>query len=48
LEAMIISYIAAARKVDRAAASAFIPYATWVAFAGILNAEIARLNPQED
>jgi tryptophan-rich sensory protein len=48
LEAMIISYIAAARKIDRAAATAFIPYATWVAFAGVLNAEIARLNPQED
>ena len=47
LEGMIISYISAARKVDRAAAGAFIPYAAWVAFATILNAEIARLNPQE-
>ena len=42
LEGTIISYIAAARKVDRVAASAFVPYAAWVAFAGVLNAEIAR------
>jgi len=48
LEGMIISYISAARKVDRAAANAFIPYAAWVAFATVLNAEIARLNPTED
>jgi tryptophan-rich sensory protein len=47
LEAMIASYISAARKVDRAAANAFIPYAAWVAFATVLNAEIARRNPQE-
>ena len=46
LEGMIMSYIAAARKVDRAAANAFIPYAAWVAFATVLNEEIARLNPQ--
>jgi benzodiazapine receptor len=45
LEGMILSYITAARKVDRAAANAFIPYAAWVAFATVLNAEIARLNP---
>jgi benzodiazapine receptor len=48
LEATIISYIAAARKIDKAAASAFIPYAAWVAFAAVLNEEIARLNPQPD
>ena len=42
-----MSYISAARKVDRAAADAFIPYAAWFAFATILNVEIARLNPQE-
>jgi translocator protein len=48
LEGMIISYMTAARKVDRAAANAFIPYAAWVAFATVLNAEIARLNPPED
>ena len=35
------------RSLDRAAADALIPYAAWFAFATILNAEIARLNPQE-
>jgi len=48
LEGMILSYIMAARKVDRAAANAFIPYAAWVAFAAVLNSEIARLNPREN
>jgi benzodiazapine receptor len=48
LELMIFSYMKSARKVDRAAANAFIPYAAWVAFATVLNAEIARLNPTED
>jgi len=47
LESTIVSYIAAARKVDRAAANAFIPYAAWVAFATVLNAEIVRMNPHE-
>ena len=47
LEGMILSYMTAARKVDRAAANAFIPYAAWVAFAAVLNSEIARLNPRE-
>jgi len=47
LEGSILGYIAAARKVDRAAGNAFIPYAAWVAFATVLNAEIVRLNPQE-
>jgi tryptophan-rich sensory protein len=46
LEGMILSYITAARKVDRGAANAFIPYAAWVAFATVLNSEIARLNPR--
>lgn len=46
LEGMILSYMKAARKVDRAAANAFIPYAAWVAFAAVLNSEIARLNPR--
>src|SRR5580692_2130192 len=45
LEGTILSYIRAARKVDPAAANAFIPYAAWVAFATVLNAEFARLNP---
>jgi translocator protein len=44
LEGTILSYINAARKVDRDAAMAFIPYAAWVAFATVLNAEIARRN----
>ncbi len=47
LEGSIFAYIAAARKVDRAAGNAFIPYAAWVAFAAVLNAEIVRLNPQQ-
>jgi translocator protein len=44
LERIVLSYISAARKVDRAAAGAFVPYAAWVAYAGVLNAEIARRN----
>jgi translocator protein len=44
LERTIWSYINSAWKVDRAAAGAFIPYAAWVAFAVVLNAEIARRN----
>ncbi|HWO30113.1 MAG TPA: TspO/MBR family protein [Candidatus Acidoferrum sp.] len=47
LEGTIVSYISAARKVDRGAADAFIPYAAWFAFATIRNAEIAPLNPPE-
>jgi benzodiazapine receptor len=46
LEGSIIAYIAAAHKVDRTAAYAFLPYAAWIAFATVLNAEILRLNPQ--
>lgn len=46
LEGTIMSYMSAARKVDRAAANAFIPYAAWVAFATVLNAEIVRRNPR--
>jgi tryptophan-rich sensory protein len=48
LEGEILSYMKAARKVDPAAAGAFIPYAAWVAFATVLNSEIARLNPREN
>ena len=48
LEGMIFSYIRAARKVDRAAANAFIPYAALVAFVAVLNSEIARLHPPTD
>lgn len=46
LEGSILSYIVAARKVDRAASNAFIPYAAWVAYTTALNAEIIRRNPQ--
>jgi len=46
LESILLSYLKTARKVDPAAANAFIPYAAWVVFAGVLNAEIARRNPQ--
>ena len=45
LESQILSYINTSRKVDRTAAAAFVPYAAWVGFATVLNAEIARLNP---
>jgi len=48
LEGQIISYILAAREVDPAAAALFIPYATWVAFATILNAEVVRRNPDAE
>ena len=44
LEGTILSYINSARKVDRTAAAAFVPYAAWVAFTTVLNAEIARRN----
>lgn len=44
LEGTILFYINASRKVDRSAAGAFVPYAAWVAFATVLNAEIARRN----
>src|ERR1700683_2374598 len=47
LEGTILSYITAARKVDRAAANAFIPYAAWAELAHVLNADIARLNTTE-
>ncbi len=45
LESMIVRYIASARKVDAAAAWCFVPYAAWVGFASVLNADIARRNP---
>jgi translocator protein len=44
LEGTILSYIEHAWKVDRAAAGAFVPYAAWIAFATVLNVEIARRN----
>jgi len=45
LESLIVRYIATARKVDRMAALCFVPYAGWVGFATVLNANIVRLNP---
>ena len=45
LETMIAKYIATTSKVDRTAAMCFVPYAAWVAFATVLNVEIARRNP---
>ncbi len=45
LETMIVKYILAAEKVDRPAALCFAPHAAWVAFAAVLNFEIARRNP---
>lgn len=46
LESMIVRYIATARKVDTGAALCFVPYAAWVGFATVLNADIARRNPE--
>jgi translocator protein len=48
LETMIIRYIKKAKEVDRIAAMSFVPYAAWVAFATLLNAEIVRLNPDAE
>lgn len=45
LQALIVAYILAANEVDRTAAALFYPYAGWVAFATLLNAEIVRRNP---
>jgi len=48
LETIILRYIRTTKDVDRAAALAFVPYAAWVAFAAVLNSEIARRNPDAD
>ncbi|PDT88537.1 sensor histidine kinase [Bradyrhizobium sp. Y36] len=40
----IASYIGIEASRDRLAAALFVPYAAWVAFAGVLNAAIWRLN----
>jgi tryptophan-rich sensory protein len=40
----IVTYISLERSQDRLAAALFVPYAAWVAFAGVLNAAIWRLN----
>ena len=44
LLAVILGFIAAAWRQDRAAALLFVPYAAWVAFAAVLNASILVLN----
>jgi tryptophan-rich sensory protein len=48
LESQIVSYIQTVKKVDPAAAACFLPYAAWVAFATLLNAEIVRRNPNAE
>lgn len=40
----IVNYIGLEWSRDRLAAVLFVPYAAWVAFAGVLNAAIWRLN----
>lgn len=40
----IVTYISLELSRDRLAAALFVPYAAWVAFAGVLNAAILRLN----
>ena len=40
----IVTYISLETSRDRLAAALFAPYAAWVAFAGLLNATIWRLN----
>ena len=44
LFAAIAGYTNQARKADKPAAWMMAPYLVWVAFAGVLNAEIARRN----
>ena len=48
LESLLVVYIATAKDVDGAAAACFLPYAGWVAFAAVLNAEIVRRNPEAE
>jgi tryptophan-rich sensory protein len=42
--AVIVAFILLARRLDAVAAWLFVPYALWVAFAGLLNASIWWLN----
>jgi tryptophan-rich sensory protein len=44
LLAVILAFIAAAWRVDRASALLFIPYAAWVTFASALNGAVFALN----
>jgi tryptophan-rich sensory protein len=48
LEALILLYIDSANEIDRPAAVLFAPYAAWIAFAALLNAEIVRRNPNAE
>lgn len=47
MEGLIVGFIVSVQEIDRPAALCFVPYAAWVAFATLLNAEIVRLNPAE-
>jgi translocator protein len=44
LLAVILAFIAAARRFDRPASLMFVPYAAWVGFASLLNGSIFLLN----
>jgi len=46
LETVILRYIRTVKELDQPAALTMVPYAAWVAFAIILNADIARRNPE--
>ena len=45
LLAAIVAFIVVQWRQNRVAATLFLPYAAWVAFASMLNEEIVRLNP---
>lgn len=47
LEGLLLGFIVAAEEIDRPAAACFVPYAAWVGFAVLLNAEIVRRNPKQ-
>jgi tryptophan-rich sensory protein len=44
LWALIAAYATRARQIDRTAGWLMAPYLTWTTFAGVLNAELIRLN----
>lgn len=44
LLAAVLAFMVASRRQDRVAAWLFVPYATWVAFASLLNGSIWALN----
>jgi translocator protein len=46
MEAAILAYVRETTTMDAIAAACFLPYAGWVAFAALLNAEIVRRNPK--